>query len=30
MRVAPAGLYYEKEKAFVMGAEFAAITHGHP
>ncbi len=30
MRVAPAGLAFEKKKAFVLGAEFAAITHGHP
>lgn len=30
MRVAPAGLFYRKEKAFKMGAEFAALTHGHP
>lgn len=30
MRVAPAGLFYSKEKAFQMAAEFAAITHGHP
>lgn len=30
MRVAPAGLFYNKEQAFTMGAEFAALTHGHP
>ncbi|MCR2823524.1 ADP-ribosylglycohydrolase family protein [Lederbergia panacisoli] len=30
MRVAPAGLFYRKERAFNMAAEFAAITHGHP
>lgn len=30
MRVAPAGLFYRKDKAFKMGAEFAALTHGHP
>jgi len=30
MRVAPAGLFYQKEHAFKMGAEFAALTHGHP
>jgi len=30
MRVAPAGLAYPKEIAFNMGAEFAALTHGHP
>ncbi len=30
MRVAPAGLVFPKEKAFEMGMEFGAITHGHP
>ncbi len=32
MRVAPAGLYFcrDSERAFRMGAEFAAITHTHP
>lgn len=30
MRVAPAGLFYSKEEAFQMAAEFAALTHGHP
>jgi len=30
MRVAPAGLFWEKEIAFQMAAEFAALTHGHP
>lgn len=30
MRVAPAGLFYPKENAFNMAAEFAALTHGHP
>ncbi len=30
MRVAPAGLFYRKEIAFQMAAEFAALTHGHP
>ena len=30
MRVAPAGLFYRKDKAFKMAAEFAALTHGHP
>lgn len=30
MRVAPAGLFYRKENAFNMAAEFAALTHGHP
>ncbi len=30
MRVAPAGLFFNKELAFQMGAEFAALTHGHP
>ncbi len=30
MRVAPAGLFYRKEAAFEMGADFAALTHGHP
>lgn len=30
MRVAPAGLFYSREEAFQMAAEFAALTHGHP
>jgi ADP-ribosylglycohydrolase len=30
MRVAPVGLFYSKERAFEMGADFAALTHGHP
>jgi ADP-ribosylglycohydrolase len=30
MRVAPVGLFYRKENAFNMAAEFAALTHGHP
>ena len=30
MRAAPAGLFYQKENAFNMAAEFAALTHGHP
>lgn len=30
MRMAPAGLFYPKDRAFKMGAEFAALTHGHP
>ncbi len=30
MRVAPVGLSYPTEKAFHMGVDFAAITHGHP
>ncbi|WP_066173740.1 ADP-ribosylglycohydrolase family protein [Bacillus marinisedimentorum] len=30
MRAAPAGLFYEKKEAFKRGAEFAALTHGHP
>ena len=30
MRVAPAGLAYPPGQAFKMGAQFAAITHGHP
>jgi ADP-ribosylglycohydrolase len=30
MRVAPAGVFYNKSDAFVMAAEFAALTHGHP
>jgi ADP-ribosylglycohydrolase len=30
MRVAPAGLFYTKDKAFERAAEFAALTHGHP
>jgi ADP-ribosylglycohydrolase len=30
MRAAPAGLYYRRDDAFRMAAEFAALTHGHP
>jgi ADP-ribosylglycohydrolase len=30
MRVAPAGLAFTGDKVFSMGAEFAALTHGHP
>ncbi len=30
MRVAPAGLAFPPGQAFQYGAEFAAITHGHP
>lgn len=30
MRVAPTGLFYPKETAFGMAADFAALTHGHP
>ena len=30
MRVAPVGLFYSKDTAFSMAAEFAALTHGHP
>ncbi len=30
MRVAPAGLFYSKDNVFLMAAEFAALTHGHP
>ncbi|MBO8170217.1 MAG: ADP-ribosylglycohydrolase family protein [Thermoanaerobacteraceae bacterium] len=30
MRVAPVGLFYRKESAFRMAADFAALTHGHP
>ncbi len=30
MRAAPAGLFYPKDRAFDMAAQFAAITHGHP
>lgn len=29
MRVAPAGLFYKKSRAFEMAADFAALTHGH-
>ena len=29
MRVTPAGLFYRKDRAFNMAAEFAALTHGH-
>lgn len=30
MRVAPAGLAFTRDRVFSMGAEFAALTHGHP
>ena len=30
MRTAPAGLAFPSDKAFREGAEYAAITHGHP
>jgi ADP-ribosylglycohydrolase len=30
MRTAPIGLFFEKRKAFKLGCECAAITHGHP
>ncbi|SEM10278.1 ADP-ribosylglycohydrolase [Mesobacillus persicus] len=30
MRTAPVGLLYPKERAFQLGSELAAITHGHP
>jgi hypothetical protein len=30
MRTAPAGLAFPSDAAFQRGAEFAAITHGHP
>lgn len=30
MRVAPVGLFYEKNYAFDMAVDFAALTHGHP
>lgn len=30
MRVAPVGLFYPKERAFKMAADFASLTHGHP
>ena len=30
MRIAPVGLFYEKDQAFSLGMELAAITHGHP
>lgn len=30
MRVAPAGLAFSRDKVFLMGAEFAALTHGQP
>lgn len=30
MRSAPFGLFYKKEKAFELGCEAGAITHGHP
>lgn len=30
MRVAPVGLFVSQERAFEMGRDIAAITHGHP
>jgi ADP-ribosylglycohydrolase len=30
MRVAPCGLFFDSERAFKIGCEAAAITHGHP
>jgi len=30
MRTAPAGLAFPPDRAFQEGAEYAAITHGHP
>ena len=30
MRVAPVGLIFEPGTAFRKGADYAAITHGHP
>lgn len=30
MRTAPAGLAFSSDRAFQEGAEYAAITHGHP
>jgi ADP-ribosylglycohydrolase len=30
MRMAPVGLYIGRDGAFKLGAEFAALTHGHP
>ena len=30
MRVAPVGLFYRCDQAFERGADFAALTHGHP
>lgn len=30
MRAAPAGLFYPSSQAFERGADFAALTHGHP
>lgn len=30
MRSAPIGLFYDKEKAFQIASECAALTHGHP
>lgn len=30
MRSAPFGLLYDRDKAFAMGVECAALTHGHP
>ena len=30
MRVAPVGLYFQKESAFQMAVDCAALTHGHP
>lgn len=30
MRVAPAGLFYERDEAFDMAVDFPELTHGHP
>ena len=30
MRIAPVGLFYDPARAFEVGCEAAAITHGHP
>ena len=30
MRSAPVGLFYRRDDAFRLAAEFAALTHGHP
>lgn len=30
MRMAPAGLALSRDRVFLMAAEFAALTHGHP
>ena len=30
MRMAPAGLFFEPERAYEYGCKFSALTHGHP